>query len=88
MARGWESKSVEGQVEEFKAKADGKQKIKLTREEAETARQREVLGLARARIQSELQTTSNPRRREQLNRALEHIESQLAANSAPLNDAG
>jgi hypothetical protein len=84
MARGWESKSVEDQVQQSEAAApvqEGKRKQKrqLTAAQMENHRRKEVLILARVRIQQNLKVSSNPRYTEQLNRALADIEVQLAA---------
>jgi hypothetical protein len=79
MARGWESKAVEGQVQEFQEKDSGNRKRQLTPEQLESRRQREVLLLSRSRVQKDLQTSQNPRHRDQLNRALADIEAQLAS---------
>ena len=79
MARGWESKSVEGQVDEFQSKTGQTQKLSLTLEEAETARRKQVLTLACARVRRDLQANQNPRHREQLASALAHLEAQLVA---------
>jgi hypothetical protein len=78
MARGWESKSVEGQVEEHQAATTGKKK-QLTAEQIESRRKRDVLMLSRSRVQKDLQTSSNPRHRDQLNNALADLDSQIAA---------
>jgi hypothetical protein len=86
MARGWESKSVEGQVDEFKSKAGQKRKHNLTQEQAGKSRQREVLLLARARVQHELEVCYDPRRQEQLKRALAHLDEQLDGSS-PATDS-
>jgi hypothetical protein len=79
MARGWESKAVQGQVQEFQEKDSGNRKRQLTPEQLESRRQREVLLLSRSRVQKDLQTSQNPRHRDQLNRALADIEAQLAS---------
>lgn len=86
MARGWESKSVEDQVQQAESipaakesKGKGKQKIELTPTQVETHRRREVLILARLRVQQDLKAASNPRYTEQLNRALADIEARLSA---------
>lgn len=91
MARGWESKSVEDQVQQSEAAAPtndgkegkGKQKRQLTAAQIELHRQREVLILARVRVQQNLKVSNNPRYTEQLNRALADIEVQLAALPDP-----
>lgn len=77
MARGWESKSVEEQVEQQSQSrqaspgSDG-----VPAEEAARARQRQLLELERERILDE--RTSNPIRRAALEAALKEIESQLS----------
>lgn len=77
MARGWESKSVEDQVEQSQTKKETK-KGHLTPLQLETRRRREVLKLSRARVERELQSSQNPRYREQLNRALADLDAQIA----------
>jgi len=79
MARGWESKSVEDQVQDSQTKTSDKQKRQVAPSELETRRRREVLLLSRARVQRDLEASQNPRYRDQLSRALADIESQLAA---------
>ncbi|MFY9691983.1 MAG: hypothetical protein WA369_01745 [Candidatus Acidiferrales bacterium] len=86
MARGWESKSVEDQVQQSEATAAApvkepkdKHKRQLTAAQIELHRQREVLVLSRVRVQQNLKASGNPRYTEQLNRALADIEAQLAA---------
>jgi hypothetical protein len=84
MARGWESKSVEDQVQQSEAAAPvkegkDKQKRQLTAAQIEAHRRREVLILSRVRVQQDLKVSSNPRYTEQLNRALADIEVQLSA---------
>jgi len=78
MARGWESKAVEGQVQEFESKESRSQKLQLTREQLEIRRKIEILLLSRARVEKELQSSENPRYREQLNSALKDLDAQLA----------
>ena len=80
MARGWESKSVEEQVEQQRT-AEPAKGGRLTPEEAAAkaarAREREALELQRERILSE--RTSNPIRRKALQAALDAIEAKIAA---------
>ena len=79
MARGWESKSVEDQVEQqsqnrqSSPRPDG---AAVSTEAAARARQRQLLELERERILDE--RTSSPIRRAALEAALSDIESQLA----------
>ena len=79
MARGWESKSVEEQVQEHQQKKGENTKQQLTAEQLESRRKREVLLLSRSRVQKDLQLSQNPRHRNQLNSALADLDSQIAA---------
>ncbi len=78
MARGWESKSVEEQVQEHQSRGEENKKRQLTPEQLESHRKREVLLLSRSRVQKDLQASQNPRHRDQLNSALADLESQIA----------
>ena len=79
MARGWESKSVEEQVQEHRQKKEENTKEQLTAEQLESRRKRQVLLLSRSRVQKDLQASQNPRHRDQLNSALADLDSQIAA---------
>jgi len=79
MARGWESKSVEDQIQNSQSKPSETQQRHFEPSEAEARRRREVLLLSRTRVQRDLEASQNPRYRDQLNRALAEIDSQLAA---------
>jgi hypothetical protein len=75
MARGWESKSVEQQIED-------KENVSIpsggnTHPNAQQERDIGVLELSRKHLLKELETITNPRLRELKQRALAHIESQL-----------
>lgn len=78
MARGWESKSVEDQVQEAQTKNDGSGKPQLTSSQPELHRRREVLLLSRARVESELASNPSARYKDQLTRALADLDAQLA----------
>jgi len=79
MARGWESKSVEDQIQGSQSKESGKGRPRPAESEVESRRQRDVLLLSRTRVQRDLEASQNPRYRDQLTRALADIDSQLAA---------
>jgi hypothetical protein len=78
MARGWESKAVEGQVQEFESKENRAHKRQLTQTQVEIRRQREILLLSRARVEKQLQSIQDARYREQLSRALADLDAQLS----------
>lgn len=76
MARGWESKSVESQIEDRERSAvpPGNR-----REGADLEQSVAALQLTRTRLLRELAAAPNPRFRELKSRALTHIDAQLAA---------
>ena len=80
MARGWESKSVEGQIEESAGKK--KPAVAAARHAAakpvRISREREALLLAKTRIIKDLETTDNPRYHQFLESSLAAIEKQLS----------
>lgn len=78
MARGWESKAVEDQVQDHIAKDPQSKKKKTTPAQIEAHRRREVLLLSRARVQKSLESSSDARYREQLDRALADLDAQIA----------
>lgn len=77
MARGWESKSVEAQIESQSSNSSTANRVQLTPEQMEAQRQKQVLLLARKKIQSDLQSSRNPRHLEQLRSALAELEVRL-----------
>jgi hypothetical protein len=80
MARGWESKSVEEQVEQQRSAEparSGRPSGEQAAAQAARIREREALELQRERILSE--RTSSPIRRKALQAALDEIEAKLAA---------
>jgi hypothetical protein len=79
MARGWESKSVESQIESAEERAASAKLPKLTPEEADRKRQRESLQLSRTRVLNDLETSKNPGYRKTLQAALKHLDDKLAA---------
>jgi hypothetical protein len=79
MAKGWESKSVESQVEDSQGKGSSTRGSKLTPHEIDMRRRREVLILSRSRVERDLQLSQDQRYRDQLTRALADIEAQISA---------
>ena len=79
MARGWESKSVEEQVNNRQAESETPvEKKKPSRIEIERKAKRESIRLARTRTSRELQSTHDDRYRALLERTLAHLDSELA----------
>jgi hypothetical protein len=78
MARGWESKAVEAQMESA-SDSDSKHKKRLTPAEVEATRKRDSLLLSRTRILQELQQSRNPRYQKILTDALAGLDEKLAA---------
>jgi hypothetical protein len=75
MARGWESKSVEAQMEE--AESSIVAKPRLSPEQIEARQKRETLMLTKKKLEGDLERTSSPRHQEMLRRAIEEVEEQL-----------
>ena len=78
MARGWESKSVEAQIESREDRQSAGVAARLTLAQAETLRKKTGLLLARTRVLRDLETVQNARYRDTLNIALADLESKLA----------
>ena len=83
MARGWESKSVESQIEMAQSRS-----LKVTGPALNTAqitliRERENILLSRTRVLHELETSKNPRYVKLLNRELKVLEEKLRKMPRP-----
>jgi hypothetical protein len=79
MARGWESKSVEEQIEAGNTDLSSEGKLKLTAEQAERKRRRDVLGAARTNVLRQLESSSNMRYRKLLEDELKSLATQIDA---------
>jgi len=88
MARGWESKSVEAQIEEGE-RAGEPERQKKSSLSIEAQQQLESLRLARARTEDQLARAVHAAHREMLMKALQAIEKQVEAiqQSAASNSA-
>lgn len=78
MARGWESKSVESQMEDRAAAAAAARAPELSMEQRQLQARRESLLLQRTRILTEMQAACNPRFRGQLEAELHWLDNELA----------
>lgn len=79
MAKGWESKSVEDQIQNSEERESGKRRTQASPAQAEMRRRKNLLVLSRTRVEAELRTAADQRYRDQLSRALTDIEAQIAA---------
>ncbi|MGO9260324.1 MAG: hypothetical protein ACLQU1_29055 [Bryobacteraceae bacterium] len=82
MARGWESKSVEAQID---AAEDRKSAVLLNSpapDELESIRKKENILLSRTRVVRDLNTAQNPRYRVVLKKALADLDAQLSTFAA------
>ncbi len=78
MARGWESKSVETQVENASLANHEENGDRMSPQHAEYMRKKEGLLLSRSRVLNDLQVARHPRYRGILEEALRHLEHELA----------
>jgi hypothetical protein len=78
MARGWESKSVESQMESAKEQTSEGGRRELTSEEKETQRVRQGLLLSRTYVLRQMEASSNERYKQSLQQALSEIDRKLA----------
>jgi len=79
MARGWESKAVESQIEAARSDRVASSEERVTPEKADAHRKKETLLLARTHLLQQLQSSQNPRHREIIEKALADLEKQLAS---------
>jgi hypothetical protein len=82
MSRGWESKSVESQMEEAALRRAAPKQTPPTPEQIRIKAERESLELSRKRVRADLEAATHPRRREQLESALRHLEDKIAKIAA------
>ncbi|HEY6903164.1 MAG TPA: hypothetical protein VI216_02580 [Candidatus Acidoferrales bacterium] len=79
MAKGWESKSVEDQIQNSEERESRKGRAQVTPAQVEQRRRRNLLILSRTRVEAELSAATDQRYRDQLSRALTDIEAQISA---------
>ena len=78
MARGWESKAVEAQIEE-KEKATAKPVNTRTPDQIQHMMEKRTLELARAKVARELASSQNPRYAQMLQQSLDELDKKIAA---------
>ena len=79
MARGWESKAVEDQIQEREAEAASASRPRPAPEKLQLQAKREGLQMARTRTLSSLQSACDARYRAHLERVLSDLDAQLLA---------
>ncbi len=77
MARGWESKSVEAQMESAR-ETTGAEQHELSNDEKKLEREKQKLLLSRKYIQHQMESSSNSRYTESLRKAMEEIDHKLS----------
>ena len=75
MARGWESKSVESQIEDAESRSNRREA--LTPEQRQIEQRRQGLELSRRRVQRELEATRSAARRAALEQALAFLDEEI-----------
>ena len=79
MARGWESKSVEAQIEDSSFNSLSEPEQKTTPEQRQTIFKRNDLMLSRRRILQQLEHSPNERYSELLRRTLASLDAEIAS---------
>ena len=82
MARGWESKEVESQIEAARERPSGNVQPRRSPQQLARERERDGLQLSRTRVLSDMANAANPRYREQLQRSLDFLDAKLASLDA------
>ena len=78
MARGWESKSVESQIESAESRNNTNNQTKRSPADVAALREREGLELSRIRVLHQMESCENPRYRVILDKALVDLDKKLA----------
>jgi hypothetical protein len=78
MARGWESKSVEAQIDMAEDRSAALRAQAVSRETLDLQCKRESLLMSRTRVVRDLENAQNPRYRAVLNKALAELDAQLS----------
>lgn len=83
MARGWESKAVESQIEAAESRAARSPAPQLSPAELQIQSERESLELSRTRILQDLASAQNPKYKELLQRSLRYLDEKIADLRTP-----
>jgi hypothetical protein len=74
MARGWDSKAVESQIEEANTRLPRRKPVEIDPDQQE----RESIELSRTRVLQDLASARNPKYRQYLQRSLEFLDEKLS----------
>jgi hypothetical protein len=77
MARGWESKSVEAQIDMAESRRAAVQAKVLSHESLDLLRKKESLLMSRTRVVRDMESAQNPRYKAVLSKALADLDAQL-----------
>ena len=77
MARGWESKSVEAQIDMAEQRSAAAHAKVVSQETLELLRKKESLLMSRTRVVRDLENAQNPRYKAVLSKALAELDAQL-----------
>ena len=78
MARGWESKSIESQIDDASVKPARLAAVPLAPAERDRLHRRDTLSLSRTRVLAEIARCTNSRFRAQLESELQFLECELS----------
>lgn len=85
MARGWESKAVESQIESALERVSRARIGQVDLERLQLERERESIELSRTRVCQDIATATHSKYREMLERSLEHLDTKIAAINESLS---
>jgi molecular chaperone GrpE (heat shock protein) len=87
MARGWESKGVESQIEAAEERVSRQKAAQLSAQAISLQRERESIELSRTRVLQDLAAATHPKYRALLEQSLRYLDDKLQAlNSASRPD--
>lgn len=78
MARGWESKAVESQIESAEERTYHTQVAQPSPERLRLEQERESIELSRTRVRHDMATATHLKYREMLQRSLDHLDGKIA----------
>lgn len=85
MARGWESKAIEAQIEEKETRSSRRRPVQASAEEISLERERQAIQLSRTRVLQDLALATNPNYREYLARSLRFLDEKLSVLNKAAN---